>query len=154
VRLTVFAHDVGTVSLEQRKDTSSTWTQITLNKVDATHWRATRHPCVSMNYRVKSAQAVGPSIHVKVTPDVAFNELQRADALTGKANPLLAGNPVAVERRTSSGWTLARTGTLQADGSFSADFDVEEGVYRARVVPPASTGLRTGYSPILHVVTS
>jgi SpoIID/LytB domain protein len=154
VRLSVFAHDVGTVSLEQRKDTSSTWTQITLNKLDATHWRATRHPCVSMNYRVKSAQAVGPSIHVKVTPDVAFNELQRADALTGKVNPLLAGNPVAVERRTSFGWTLAGTGTLQADGSFSADFDVEEGVYRARVVPPASTGLKTGYSPILHVVTS
>jgi hypothetical protein len=59
-----------------------------------------------------------------------------------------------VQRRTSSGWSFAGSGTLQADGSFNADFDLEEGVYRARVVPPASTGLATGYSPVLHVVTS
>jgi stage II sporulation protein D len=154
VRLHVMAHGVGAISVEQRKATSSTWTEISLNKVDATHWRATRHPCVSTNYRVRSEQAVGPSIHVTVSPDVAFNEVQHAGSLAGKVNPLLAGNPVTVQRRTSSGWTLAGSGALQADGSFTAAFDVEEGVYRARVVPPASTGLATGYSPVLHVVTS
>jgi stage II sporulation protein D len=153
VRISVMAHDVGSVALEQRKETSSTWTEIDLNRIDNTHWRATRHPCVTMNYRVRSDQAVGPSIRVKVSPDVAFNELQNAGALTGRVNPLLAGTSVSVERRTQSGWTFAGSGTLEADGSFSAGFDVAAGVYRARVVPPASTGLTTGYSPVLHVVT-
>jgi stage II sporulation protein D len=103
VRLSVFAHDVGSISVEQRRETSSTWTEISLNKVDATHWRATRHPCTSTSYRVKSNRAVGPSIRVRVAPDVAFDGTQRAGALTGKVNPLLSGSTVTVQRRTSSG---------------------------------------------------
>ena len=154
VRLEVFAHDVGgSISLEQRKESSSTWTRIGLNKVDATHWRTTRHPCVSMVYRVKSASAVGPSVHVEVTPDIAFDGVQQTGALTGRANPLLAGNPVTVQRRVAGSWTAVGAATLQGDGSFSVAFDVQEGVYRAQVVPPASSGLGTGVSPVLHVVS-
>jgi hypothetical protein len=61
---------------------------------------------------------------------------------------------VTVQRRTSFGWSFAGNGTLQKDGSFTAGFDAEDGVYRARVVPAASTGLATGYSPPLVVVGS
>jgi stage II sporulation protein D len=153
VRLDVFAHDVGAVSAEQRPASSSTWTPITLTNVEAGHWRATRHPCQSIDYRVRSAKAAGPSIHVTVSPDVAFSEIQSADALAGRVNPTLAGSPVAVQRDTTSGWVAVAHTTVAADGTFRADFAVHEGVYRARVVPPASTGLVTGYSPVLHVVT-
>jgi hypothetical protein len=83
---------------------------------------------------------------------VAFDSAQKSDALTGKVNPLLAGTPVTVERQTRAGWVFAAGTTLQPDGSFRAAFDVEEGVYRARVVPPGSTGMVTGLSPVLHVV--
>jgi hypothetical protein len=41
--------------------------------------------------------------------------------------------------------------TIQGDGSFKAVFDVKEATYRAKVVPPASTGLVTGFSPPLRV---
>jgi stage II sporulation protein D len=153
VRLYVAAHGVGEISLEQRRADSSTWTEISLRKVDATHWRATRHPCISMDYRVRSERAVGPVIHVKVLVDVAFAEIQGADALTGRVNPTLAGSPVAVQRDTTSGWVDVAHTTVAADGAFRADFAVQEGIYRARVVPPSSTGLATGYSPVLHVVT-
>jgi stage II sporulation protein D len=152
VRLDVFAHGVGTISAEQRKATSSTWTAIPLNKVETGHWRITRHPCQSMVYRVRSSRAAGPTVRVKVTPDIAFNETQKNDALTGRVIPALAGSPVAIQRDTTSGWVDVAHTTVTADGTFRADFAVQQGVYRARVVPPSSSGLATGYSPALHVV--
>jgi hypothetical protein len=152
VHLSVFGHGVGTIKLEQRKATSSTWTEVALNKVDATHWKVTRHPCVSMNYRVRSGEAAGPMAHVDVSPNVAFDARQHANGLTGKVNPLLTGQTVTVQKKTSSGWKGVATATLQADGSFKAVFNVTNGFYRAKVVPSASTGLVTGYSPKLKVV--
>jgi stage II sporulation protein D len=154
VHLTVFGHGVGTIKLEQRKATSSTWTEVALNKVDATHWKVTRHPCASMDYRIRSGGAAGPHVHVDVSPNVAFDAHQHAGALTGKVNPLLPGETVTVQRKTASGWTAAATAIIEADGSFKAVFNVTNGFYRARVVPPASTGLGTGYSPRLKVVSS
>jgi stage II sporulation protein D len=151
VHLSVFGHGVGTIKLEQRKATSSTWTEVALNKVDATHWKVTRHPCVSMNYRVRSGEAAGPMVHVDVSPNVAFDARQHANGLTGKVNPLLTGQTVTVQKNTSSGWKGVATATLQADGSFKAVFNVTNGFYRAKVVPSASTGLVTGYSPKLKV---
>jgi stage II sporulation protein D len=152
VHLSVFGHGVGTIKLEQRKATSSTWTEVALNKVDATHWKVTRHPCVSMNYRVRSGEVAGPMVHVDVSPNVAFDARQHANGLTGKVNPLLTGQTVTVQKNTSSGWKGVATATLQADGSFKAVFNVTNGFYRAKVVPSASTGLVTGYSPKLKVV--
>jgi SpoIID/LytB domain protein len=152
VHLSVFGHGVGTIKLEQRKATSSTWTEVALNKVDATHWKVTRHPCVSMNYRVRSGEAAGPMVHLDVSPNVAFDARQHANGLTGKVNPLLTGQTVTVQKNTSSGWKGVATATLQADGSFKAVFNVTNGFYRAKVVPSAATGLVTGYSPKLKVV--
>jgi stage II sporulation protein D len=153
VRLYVFAHDVGRVSLRQRRAGETTWTTIALTRIDKTHWRTTRHPCVSVDYRIVSRDAGGPRIHVDVSPEVAFDAVQPNDALTGKASPLLQGSAVTVERSTLSGWEFVGSGAIAADGSFRAAFDVVAGDYRAKVVPPASTGLVTGYSPRLTVVT-
>jgi SpoIID/LytB domain protein len=153
VHITVFGHGVGTIKLEQRKVTSSTWTEVALNQVDATHWKVTRHPCVSMDYRLRSRDAAGPHIHVDVAPNVAFDARQHAGALTGKVNPLLPGQTVTIQKQTSSGWKGVATATIQGDGTFKAVFGVTNGYYRAKVVPPASTGLVTGFSPKLRVVT-
>jgi SpoIID/LytB domain protein len=152
VHLTVFGHGVGTIRLEERKVTSSTWTPVTLTKVDATHWKVTRRPCVSVDYRIRSREAAGPRIHVDVSPNVAFDAQQHAGALTGKVNPLLTGNAVTVQKWTSSGWKAVKTATIDSTGAFRAVFNVEEARYRAKVVPPASSGLVTGWSPPLQVV--
>jgi SpoIID/LytB domain protein len=152
VHLTVFGHGVGTIRLEERKVTSSTWTPVTLTKVDATHWKVTRRPCVSVDYRIRSREAAGPRIHVDVSPNVAFDAQQHAGALTGKVNPLLTGNAVTVQKWTSSGWKAVKTATIDSAGAFRAAFNVEEARYRAKVVPPASSGLVTGWSPPLQVV--
>ena len=151
VRVKVFAHDVGSITLEQRKVTSTTWTEVALNKVDGSHWKRTRHPCVSMDYRIRSREAAGPRIHVAVSPNIAFDARQRAGALTGKVNPLLPGQAVTIQRKTTSGWKAVASTTIQGDGSFKAVFDVKEATYRAKVVPPASTGLVKGFSPPLQV---
>jgi hypothetical protein len=151
VHLSVFGHGVGTIKLEQRKVTSSTWTEVPLTVVDATHWKVTRRPCVSMDYRLRSRDTAGPRIHVAVSPNIAFDAQQRATALTGKVNPLLPGQKVTVQKKTSSGWKAVATTTIQGDGSFKATFAVQEATYRAKVVPPASTGLVTGFSPPLQV---
>jgi stage II sporulation protein D len=153
VHLSVLGHGVGTIKLEQRKVTSSTWTEVALNQVDATHWKVTRHPCVSMDYRIRSRDAAGPSVHVDVAPNVAFDARQHAGSLSGKVNPLLPGQTVTIQKQTSSGWKSVATATIQGDGSFKAVFGVTNGFYRARVVPPASTGLVTGFSPKLKVVS-
>jgi SpoIID/LytB domain protein len=151
VHLSVFGHGVGTIKLEQRKVTSPTWTEVPLTVVDATHWKVTRRPCVSMDYRLRSRATAGPRIHVAVSPNIAFDAQQRATALTGKVNPLLPGQKVTVQKKTSSGWKAVATTTIQGDGSFKATFAVQEATYRAKVVPPASTGLVTGFSPPLQV---
>ncbi len=151
VHLSVFGHGVGRIKLEQRKVTSSTWTEVPLTAVDATHWKATRQPCVSMDYRIRSRDAARPRIHLAVSPNIAFDAQQRANALTGKVNPLLPGQKVTVQKKTSSGWTAVAAATIQADGTFRAVFSVQEAKYRAKVVPPASTGLVTGFSPVLQV---
>jgi stage II sporulation protein D len=152
VTLFVHAHDVGQVHLERRKATESSWTPISFRKIDDTHWRTTRHPCVSTDYRVVSPSARGPRIHVSVSASVAFRAVQDAAGLVGQVSPVATGSNVTVERRTRSGWTAVGQGMTADDGSFRVYFRVSEGVYRARVEPLSPTGLVTGVSPRLTVV--
>jgi hypothetical protein len=152
VRLNVFAHDVGSVSAERRPSGSSTWTPISLNKIDATHWRATRHPCTSTDYRVVSARATGPKIHVSVSPRIAFDATQQADGLDGRISPALAGSLVTVERRGADGWVAVAYTTVGEDGTFDTEFPVAEGVYRAIVAPPVPGAFLPGYTRELTVV--
>jgi hypothetical protein len=104
-----------------------------------------------MDYRIRSSDAAGPRIHVDVSPNIAFDAQQRAGALTGKVNPLLPGVSVAVQKKVGTGWRRVATGTIQGDGTFKATLAVQEATYRAKVVPPISTGLVTGFSPSLDV---
>ena len=137
--------------LPPRPCSCTTWTKVALTKVDDRHWKRTRFPCVSIDYRIRSREATGPRVHVDVAPNIAFDARQRAGALTGKVNPLLPGRAVTIQRKTMSGWKAVASTTIQGDGSFKAVFDVKEATYRAKVVPPASTGLVRGFSPPLRV---
>jgi stage II sporulation protein D len=154
VRLYVRAHDVGAVSLQRRRANESSWTTISLKKIDATHWRTTRHPCVSTDYRVASAAAKGPRIHVSVSPQVGFRAVQDATGLSGQVRPPVAGSAVIVERSTRLGWVPVAQATTGADGIFRTYFGLTESAYRARVEPLPETGLVSGYSRRLTIVFS
>jgi stage II sporulation protein D len=153
VTINVLARGVTKATLQQKPVTGGSWGAVPLTRVDATHMQATRRPCVSMDYRLVTAYATGPRAHHPVFPNIAFNATQRAGSLRGAVNPLLPGRTVAVLQQTSSGWKRVATTTIRSDGTFRANFKVVAGDYRARVSPPASSGLVTGYSPVLHVVT-
>jgi stage II sporulation protein D len=153
VTLNVFVRGATGLALEQRPVTGSSWTAIPLTTVDATHYVATRRPCVSMNYRVRTKYASRPLLRHPVFPDIGMNLNAAGTAMNGSVNPLLPGQTVAIQRQTPSGWTLVTSTTIRADGTFRAAFNVVAGDYRAKVVPPSSTGLVAGYSPVLHVVT-
>ena len=63
----------------------------------------------------------------------------------------LAGQTVHVDRRRKDGTWIKNVGTaaVQADGMWHASFDTVSGFYRARLAPPASTGLVPGVSALL-----
>jgi hypothetical protein len=64
----------------------------------------------------------------------------------------LAGQTVHVERKRKDG-TWAKnvgTATVQSDGKWHAEFNAVSGFYRARLAPPASTGLVPGVSPLFR----
>jgi hypothetical protein len=133
--------------------TASSWTDLTLTAVDATHWTARARPCVSTDFRLRSRKAKGPTLHLAVSPAIGIERV-RPTSMSGHVNPLLPGVAVRIQRHTSSGWKRVASATIGSDGSFRAEFTVVAGRYRAKVVPPPSTGLVTGYSPVLSVVTS
>jgi SpoIID/LytB domain protein len=152
VRFSVFAHGVGALQLQRRSVKETSWTTIPLTFVDATHWTALHRPCVSTDYRLVSKKARGRATRLPVSPAVGI-ETVRAGSVGGHVNPLLPGVAVAIQRRTSQGWQTVKRTTIRSDGSFRAAFPVVEGRYRARVAPPSSTGLVTGYSAPVTVVT-
>jgi stage II sporulation protein D len=149
----IFSHGLRDIALQKRSVKQTGWTNLTLSG-SSPKWSASLRPCVSTDYRLRSAKAKNPVFHLPVSPAIAFDALQHAGALTGKVNPLLPGQTVTIQKKTSSGWRVVATTTIRSDGSFKARFTVRNGVYRAKVVPPSSTGLVTGFSPRLQVVVS
>jgi hypothetical protein len=59
---------------------------------------------------------------------------------------------VHVERRRKDGTWIKNVGTatVQSDGRWHASFNAVSGTYRARLTPPAATGLVPGVSPVLN----
>ena len=153
VTLNVFVRGAVNLALERKPVTASSWTAVPLTTVDATHYRATSKPCVSTDYRVRTKYAASPRVRHSVFPDIGRNLIRGATGLRGAVNPLLPGRTVTIQRQTHTGWTGVATATIRSDGRFRADFHVRAGDYRARVIPPSGSGLVTGYSPVLHVVT-
>jgi stage II sporulation protein D len=153
VTLNVFVRGASNLVLERKPVTATSWSEVPLTTIDDTHYSATSGPCVSTDYRVRTRYTAKPVIHHAVFPNIGMNLNRGATGLHGSVNPLLPGRTVAIQRHKSSGWTTVASTTIRSDGTFRALFHVFAGDYRARVVPPSDSGLVTGYSPILHVVT-
>ncbi|HEX5468552.1 MAG TPA: SpoIID/LytB domain-containing protein [Gaiellaceae bacterium] len=156
VRLNLLVRNVGSVTLQRRTTGSSAWKNMAVKKVDSDEYTATARPCRGTTFRLHSPDASGSSVFVKVTPRIVFRDTQPAGGLRGLVSPLsLAGRTVHVTRERKDGtWKGVAAAVVRQDGKWRADFNVVEGVYRARINPPDSSGLVTGYSPKLTVKLS
>lgn len=156
VRLNVIARNTSNPSLHQRPVTSATWQSIAMTSTGTGTFTAVRRPCKSTTYQLRSRAATGADVLVRVAPLIVFNETQPAGggALKGVVRPLsLAGRTVTVDRKRADGtWGQVGTATVKTDGTWRAAFHVVEGIYRARITPPAGSGLVKGVSPPLTVV--
>jgi hypothetical protein len=155
LRLNVLGRNISGVTLYKRPVTSSTWQSVALTSTGAGTYTAVRRPCKSTIFRLRSSMANGADVLVRVAPLVAFNETQPAGgtALKGVVRPLsLAGRTVTVDRKRADGtWLQVGAATVATDGTWRAAFHVVEGIYRARITPPAGSGLVKGVSPPLTV---
>jgi stage II sporulation protein D len=145
--LDVIARGLRNMTLQRRPYGASAWTDITpvSGNVDVTHrpWRTT-------SYRLWSPAATGTAVKISVAVKVAFDLTQPSGALTGTVKPVrLAGTPVKVQKWSSGSWKTVATPTVKTDGTFRAE-GMGPGTYRARVVPPSSSGLVTGTSAALN----
>lgn len=155
VRLDALARGVPGVNLQMRPVTSATWETLATEPAGTDTFSVVHKPCRSTLYRLASPSATTNGVLVNVAPLILFNATQPSGgrALKGILRPLsLAGRTVRVDRRRADGtWKLVGTATVAADGSWKAVFTVKEGVYRARINPPAGSGLVRGISPPLTV---
>jgi hypothetical protein len=124
---------------------------MSVKTVDGAHYYAIDRPCRATSYRLHSSAASSKSESVRVAPKIVFSLTQPANnGLKGTVRPSsLAGQTVHVDRRRKDGsWKKnVGTATVQSDGKWHASFDAVSGTYRARLAPPASTGLVPGVSP-------
>jgi stage II sporulation protein D len=111
-------------------------------------------PRKETSYRLTSPAATTTATRIVVAAKIVLTD-SSATALKGTVRPLsLAGRTVVIDRQRLDGsWArgVARA-TVKSDGSFRAAFNVRAGRdYRARITPPATSGLVRGVSPELHV---
>jgi stage II sporulation protein D len=152
VRLNLVVRRVGGVTLQHRPSSGGTWQNMAVTKVDRDEYYGIDRPCRGTSYRLHSPAATGLNLSVEVAPRIVFGGTQpdAPNALRGLVKPgaRLAGETVFVSRKRNDGtWKRVGTATIASDGSWKSVFHVVEGTYRARVSPPASTGLVPGYSP-------
>jgi SpoIID/LytB domain protein len=111
-------------------------------------------PRKETSYRLTSPAARTTATRILVAAKIVLTD-SSATGLKGMVRPLsLAGRTVIIDRQRLDGsWArdVARA-TVKSDGSFRAAFNVRAGRdYRARIAPPATSGLVRGVSPELHV---
>jgi SpoIID/LytB domain protein len=111
-------------------------------------------PRTETSYRLTSPAATTTAARIVVAARIVLTD-SSATGLKGTVRPLsLAGRTVVIDRQRLDGsWARAvARATVKSDGSFRAAFNVRAGRdYRARITPPATSGLVRGVSPELHV---
>ena len=111
-------------------------------------------PRKETSYRLTSPAATTTAARIVVAAKIVLTD-SSATGLKGMVRPLsLAGRTVVIDRQRLDGsWARAvARATVKSDGSFRAAFNVRAGRdYRARIAPPATSGLVRGVSPELHV---
>jgi stage II sporulation protein D len=159
VRLDVIARHVSNVTLQRRPVTGGSWQALAMSDLGGGSFVARHRPCVKTKYRLTSPVATGAKVAVQVRAAVNFTLGQPSClcALTGVVRPKsLAGQTVWVERyRPAYGdWRRVGSATVGSDGAWRAKFRVRGGkTYRARITPPAGSGLLPGVSPPLTIQT-
>jgi stage II sporulation protein D len=156
VRLDLVVRRVGGVTLQHRPSAGGTWRNMAVSKVDRDQYFGIDRPCRGTSYRLHSPAATGLNLSVKVAPRIVFNGTQpdAPNALRGVVQPAsrLVGETVFVSRRRADGtWKQVGSAAIGADGRWKANLHVVQGTYRARVSPPRSTGLVSGYSPLFTI---
>ncbi|MEX0817521.1 MAG: SpoIID/LytB domain-containing protein [Gaiellales bacterium] len=153
VTLSVAAQGLKNVALEQQPVTGGVWGRLNLQRVNG-RLQARHRPCVSTRYRLVTASFTGAGTKLPVAPRINFTLRQPRGGLRGVVRPGLAGTPVTIQRQEGSGWVAVAKTKVRPDGKFLGRFAVTSGVYRARIKPPARTGLVVGYSPPLTLTLS
>jgi hypothetical protein len=152
LRVNVLAREAHGVTLQRKRSNASSWTDMSLKTRDSAHYYAIDRPCRGTSYRLHSSAASSKPESVQVAPKIVFSLTQPAsNGLKGTVRPSsLAGQTVHIDRRRHGGsWKKnVGTATVGPDGKWHASFDAVSGTYRARLAPPASTGLVPGVSPI------
>ena len=153
VTLSVAAQGLKRVALEHQPVNRTGWTRLTLQRVNG-RLQARHRPCVSTRYRLVTASFTGAGTRLPVAPKINFTLRQPSGGLRGVVRPMLAGTPVAIQRQEGAGWVAVAKTRVRRDGTFLARFAISAGVYRAKVRPPARTGLVPGFSPPLTLALS
>jgi stage II sporulation protein D len=112
-------------------------------------------PRKETSYRLTSPAATTTATRIFVAAKIMLTD-SSATGLKGKVRPLsLAGRTVFIDRQRLDGsWARGvASAIVKSDGSFRSAFGVRAGRdYRARITPPATSGLVRGVSPELHVL--
>jgi hypothetical protein len=148
--LDAIARGLSNMRLQSLPHGASAWSDVSPVSGDVD---ITLRPRKGTSYRLKSTQASGPAVAIAVAAKIVFDVQQPSGGLKGFVRPKsLAGRTVTIQKRQGSGsWASVATTTVNADGTFRANFAVSAGTYRARISPSASSGLLDGTSGTLNV---
>jgi stage II sporulation protein D len=148
-RLTGVARGLTDAVLQQLD--GSAWKEVATVKPDADGTvTVTIKPPVTTRYRLATGKVTAAAVRVPVAPLVRFYAPRTPDQLRGYVRPLaLAGARVQIQRQQGPGWVIAAETTIAADGTFLANLQLTDGVYRARV--GSGHGYVAGTTPLLQV---
>ena len=104
-------------------------------------------PSVTTWYRL-GPRAFGTTARIRVQPRLRITSV-RARSIRGTMGPKRTGTTVSVQKLVKGSWTTVATGTVQADGTWSASHRRSVGTYRALAAPGG--GLVRGASPTIKV---
>ncbi len=152
VRIDVLAREAGQLHL-QRRPSSGIWKAVSITKDDAAHYHAIDRPCRSMSYRLHSPAANTRPSRSGRAEDRLQRDAARQRRTARIGAPHLAGRSDRARRPQLRNGKWAKnvgTAAVQSDGTWHAHFKAVAGTYRARLAPPASSGLVPGVSPVLN----
>jgi stage II sporulation protein D len=145
--LPALVRNLSGVRLQRRRLNESTWTN--LREIRGS-FSVRAHPTVTTLYRLSSASGATAAVRVNVRPSVQFSGYT-SRSLSGFAGEELAGEVVQIQRQTPGGaWQTVASGLVRADGTWTADLQVQPGIYRAYAAPG---GGLAGMSRALTVVS-
>jgi stage II sporulation protein D len=149
VVLSGLARDAGDVALEQRAATPF-WSPAPPVSPDGNGaFSFTVKPLATTDFRLVAGTVKAPALRVPVAPYVRLSAPAGTTGLRGTTKPVVAGGSVEVQRLDGLVWTPVASAQVDAQGAFSASFDLVPGTYRARYAP--GNGLVAGLSPLLVV---